>query len=589
MARAATARKPAIPFENRGPGIRLPKPKFVESNNLTEPFQRRFSQLTSDWTPFRDEWQGILELTRPRRGKFMILDKQQTRLHGKILNNTATIASRTCSAGMMSGVSSPARPWFRITTDDPDLSEFSSVKSWLMTTARRMSTVFARSNVYNMLATIYGDLGDIGNGCNLLEEDFEDVVRATLFPPGQFRFAVNGRGTVDTVYREFPRTVIQLVDLYGDDVSKHVRAMYDQGNYDAIVMCVQAIEPNMKQVRNSYGVEGKPFISAIFERDGDRDECLEMKGYNEWPLQAPRWDVMAGDVYGNGPGLDAFGDNKALQRLERRKAQAGDKLVTPPVQAPTAARRTMTHVPGGVVFNDATTPGGVIRPLYEQNPQGIRFLSEEIMQHERRINTAYYADLFLMLAQSDRREITAREIEERHEEKLLALGPVLERLHDELLSPLIARTYAIMDRAGLIPEPPQELQNVPVKIEYISLLAQAQRAVSTGATEKFFGFVGNLAAGKPDVLDKVDFDQALDVYGDNIGIDPSIIVGDEEVRKTRAARAQQQAAQAAAAAAPAALQGAQAAKVLSETDLGADSALSRILDSGGFSAGGAVQ
>ena len=50
------------------------------------------------------------------------------------------------------------------------------------------------------------------------------------------------------------------------------------------------------------------------------------------------------------------------------------------------------------------------------------------------------------MAFSDRRQITAREIEERHEEKLLMLGPVLERLNDELLRPLIDRTFNIMVR-----------------------------------------------------------------------------------------------------------------------------------------------
>jgi len=53
---------------------------------------------------------------------------------------------------------------------------------------------------------------------------------------------------------------------------------------------------------------------------------------------------------------------------------------------------------------------------------------------ENRIERSFYVDLFLMLANSDRRQITAREIEERHEEKMLMLGPVLQRLNDELLA-----------------------------------------------------------------------------------------------------------------------------------------------------------
>ena len=186
-----------------------------------------------------------------------------------------------------------------------------------------------------------------------------------------------------------------------------------------------------------------------------------------------------------------------------------------------------------------------------------------------------------MLTLSSRRQITAREIDERHEEKLLMLGPVLERLHSELLDPLIDRTFNIMMRNNLMPEPPKELDGIDLKVEYISVMAQAQRAIGTGAIERLAGFVGNLAAAKPEVLDKLDADQSIDEYAEMLGVPPKIVVSDDQVAKIRAQRAEMQKQQMMMDQAQSSVQmagtGAQAAKVLSEADTDGNNVLSNIL------------
>jgi hypothetical protein len=141
-------------------------------------------------------------------------------------------------------------------------------------------------------------------------------------------------------------------------------------------------------------------------------------------------------------------------------------------------------------------------------------------------------------------------VAERHEEKLLMLGPVLERLHNELLSPLIDNTFDFASRANILPVPPRELENMEIKVEFISVLAQAQRAVAAQGVDRLLGTVGNLAQLKPEVLDKIDFDQVVDDYGDMYGVNPKIIIPDDKVAEIRAQRAQAQQAAEAAAAAP---------------------------------------
>jgi hypothetical protein len=238
--------------------------------------------------------------------------------------------------------------------------------------------------------------------------------------------------------------------------------------------------------------------------------------------------------------MEALGDVKQLQLGERRMMQAIEKMVNPPLLAPTHLQNgSINTLPGGVTYIDVRDGMQGMKSAYDVNPR-VDQLEAKQAQVRDRIRRAFFEDLFLMLAQTDRREITAREIDERHEEKLLALGPVLEQLNQDLLDPLIDITFDIMVKQGLIPPAPEEISGLPLKVEYISIMAQAQKLVSIAGVERFATFVGQVAKQMqdPNALDKVDMDQLIDVYGDLTSVPPGIIRTDEDVELVRQLRAQ---------------------------------------------------
>jgi hypothetical protein len=283
---------------------------------------------------------------------------------------------------------------------------------------------------------------------------------------------------------------------------------------------------------------------------------------------APRWETTAEDVYGtNCPGMIALGDIKGLQLEEKRKAQAIDKMTNPPLRGPASLRNSpVSSLPGGLtLFDQGQETGGGLAPIYEVNPR-INELMQDISNIENRIDRCFYADLFMMLENLDGvQPRNILELSQRKEEKLLQLGPVLEDLHNDFLDKVIDRTFNIAERGGLIPPAPEELQGSPLRVEYISILAQAQQAVGTASIERLSGFIGGLAAVYPSVADKFDADQAVDEYSELIGTSPKIVVADDKVKEIRAARQQQQEQQQAL---DTAQQGAATAKVLSETKVG---------------------
>lgn len=577
----------------------LPVEKYESKRYLNELIR---SQLDVERSSFISHWSDLGTYIMPRRPRFTLTDVNRgDRRNQAIIDSTATFAARTLASGMMSGVTSPARPWFRLATPTPGMMENANIKMWLYTVGNIMSTVYLRSNLYNVLPIIYGDMGTFGTACMFVEEDFEgDVLRFYPFAIGEYMISNNDKLKVDCFVREFQMTVRQIVQKFGkfgpdgkieswDNFSLNIRNLWEQGQREAWIDLVHIVKPNDNYDPRKLESKYKKYISCYYERGSDGssqdtqfhdDRVLREAGYDYFPVLAPRWEVNGEDAYGtNCPGMIALGDVKQLQLGERRMMQAIEKMVNPPMVAPTHMRQSKTSIlPGDITYADIRDGQGGFRPAHEVNPrvQELAFKQQEV---QKRIQRAYFEDLFLMLASSNRREITAREIEERHEEKLLALGPVLEQLNQDLLDPLIDITFQICLRQGLFPPAPEELQGVDLKVEYISVMAQAQKLVGIAGLERFAGFAQGVIAADPSmaVLDKVDLDQMLDVYADAVSIAPNIVRSDEDVaaireekRKAQAMQARMQQLQ----------EGAKAAKdfAAASTDPQAPNALTRMID-----------
>lgn len=570
---------------------------------ISQPYTKRSelellrAQMDLERCSFLPTWREAGEFILPRRPRFVTTDTDRggRRTH-RIIDSTATLSARTLRSGMMSGVTSPARPWFQLTTSDPDLSEDSEVKDWLYLVTQRMTNVFLKSNLYNVLPIVYGDIGVFGTGCVLMEEDMEDVLRFYPFPIGSYMIANDEKLRINVFFREFRMTVRQVVRKFGFDrltgkidwtnISSAVRAMWENKLPEVWVDIRHCIRPNPdydpRKIHSKYKKYSSDYYEAGFYSNGETAMndlsglFLSSKGYDYFPVLAPRWEVTGEDVYGTScPGIDAMGDIKQLQLGEKRGMQAIEKMVNPPMIAPTAMRNQKTSIlPGDVSYSDAPQQSG-FRPAQEINPRIVE-LGQKQSEARDRIRRCFFEDLFLMLSDSDRRQITAREVDERHEEKLLALGPVLEQLNQDLLDPLIENSFLIMLRHDkLIPPAPKKLHGQALSVEYLSIMAQAQKLIGIEGIERFATFAQGVIQVDPSAQDKVDSDGMLEKYGDMVSLPPGIVRSDDQVQAIRAQKqkaAQQQQQQQAMA------QAAQTAQTLGNTPTDGNSALSQLMD-----------
>ena len=543
---------------------------------LNEKYMRRLGTLKLERESYFAHWKKITDTLLPRSGRYFLEDRNAgERRNLDIYDSTATRALNILAAGMMAGMSSPARKWFNLALTDQALMEYQPVKEWLDQAASVLRDIFARSNVYRVLHGIYEEMGAFGTACAYIFRDHQDLVR--LYPQtiGEFYIGQSNRYEVDTVYREFQMQISPLVQEFGrKNVSKAAQALYDKGNMDEWITVVHAIQPRKERDMNKADGVNMPWESIFIEPGQENNLTLRESGFKQFPALTPRWIVRGGDIYGSDcPGMTALGDVLQLQDDQLKKAKGIDYMSDPPLQVPTALRGSEDVLPGGISYYDPAAPTGGIRSSFEVN-LNLQHLLEDILDVRGRINSAFFVDMFQMISSQQRvQPETAREVQEKHEEKLLILGPVLERNQNELLDPLIDNAFMIALEEGHFPPPPQEMQGQEISIEYVSMLAQAQKAVGIGSLDRIVGTVGQMAAVRPEVLDKLNADQIIDEYSNMLGIAPHLIVANEEGAVIRQDRAAAQAAAEQAAAMP---ELANTAKTLSETKVGDSTALDNV-------------
>ena len=475
------------------------------------------SALRSDRLPMWQLFRTLADYYLPRRYVWLLSDKERRVREARnpmILDGTGTKSARTLASGMMNGITSPSRPWFKVRVVGFDDDAENEVRLWLDEVTRRMLLVMAESNFYNSLAVLYLDLVVFGTASMLIYEDRESVIRCSNPALGEFYIAQSHRLQVNTFAREFSYKVHQIEARWGkENMSDALRARVEQGGaaLQQDVDIVHLIIPNP---------DGKgPFAFSEFywEKGAPTGQILERRGYHEMPGIFPRWELTGNDSYGMCPAMDALGDVIQLQHETKKKAQGLDKLVSPPMLADIQlAHRPTALLPNGVTFVSGMQNNGGMKPAYQiQIP--LQELTADIREIQFRISETFHNDLFKMISQLETVR-SATEIDARKEEKLVLLGSVLERFENEALDPAINRIFGCMQRAGLIPPAPESIQNADLEIQYDSILSAAQRAVGVIPTERWLTMVGNVAAIYPSAVNIPNFDQLLRDYARDIGV-----------------------------------------------------------------------
>jgi hypothetical protein len=552
----------------------ITKPESPASRGLNlsrrELLEKRFASVKAMRDPYDPDYAEIERLCLPGRSQLMSGTALKRRANTAKQDTAGIIAGRTLVHGMATGMSSAARPWFKLTTGDPDLDDFAPVKEWLYDTEQKIYAHFASTNYYDAAKIAYSELGHMGFAVTLAVEHREYGAVYHAFDHGEVWIAEDDGLRVSTLFYKTSFTVDQMVRKFPwDKLTQQVRDAYDRGDIGLLCPVMCCIEKNDDRDADRLDTSNKPWRSTWWEvNNADKKTLLKEGGFDSKPFTAPRWETTGSEVYSSSsPGFNALPDLRELEFAARKKGRAMDMMVRPPVFLPgSLQQQALSLDPGSMNFiNDMQGKIDMLKP----DPNVGVWINQDIDRITRRVNQLFYADLWMAI--TDMEGIQPRNQEElmyRNEEKLTQLGPVVDRVNIEKLEVDIDRAFSILDNYRLLKPAPKELQGRPLRVNFVSILAQAQKATSNSAIERAAQFVGYLTGVFPDAPLKFDAEQAIDEFARNSHTSPKIIRSDELVAELKEQMMQEQAAKRAMEMAPAAAQGAQAAELLSRTQVG---------------------
>lgn len=511
----------------------------------------RVKELINKREPYMTRWREIRKYQLPFVGQFDGEDNESTaanRKDTKIYHGISWESNQIFAAGIMSGLTPPNRKWFRMAFDNAELTDNTELGTLLDERMNIINSVLERSNFYTAVHACYLELA-FGQAPLGIFPDSRLGVHFVPYPIGSYAMETGPDGSIEYFCRKYKMSARQLVDKFGEEnVPENIRQELAGGNpgLKANHTVVWYVEPNKAADMNKLGGEYLPYISVYYVEGSEENEFLYIGGFYEFPVPVARYLITGNESYGKGPGWFAEGDSKALQLMEKDRLVAIELGVKPPVQAtPDMANKGINMIPGGKNYRMGSEK---IEPLFNVGAN-LQHLESAIEQQVERIKREYNANLFMMLDELADKQMTAREVLERNQEKMAILGPVVQRMQFEFLGRIIERVYNILDRAHAFPEPEdpelaQMLAGQEVKIEYISPLAQAQKMSGLVNIEQAVAFVGQLGQFDQNVLKKVNWPEAVNKYFEIVGAPAAIKRTDDEynelVQQEQEAMAQMQ-------------------------------------------------
>ena len=494
----------------------------------------RFEHIEGQRDNWNNHYQELADYMLPRKADIVKKRSRGEKKMELIFDGTALQSVDLLSSSLHGMLTSGASAWFHLTMKDEELGRDEEVQRWLEDSSQRMMRAFTMSNFETEVHEMYVDLVVFGTGCMFVEME-NNTLRFSTRHVSEFYVAEDQYGIVDTVFRKYELSARQAVQRFGiDNVGTFIQRTF-KTKPDEEVTILHAVMPRKDRDPSKKDNKNMPFASMYI--------CMETKmiiaesGFQELPYVVPRFLKATGEVMGRSPAMVALPDVKMLNLMSKTIIQAAQKMIDPPLLVPDDGFLLPIRTqPGGLNFyrsgsRDTITPLNTGANI----PIGLQ------MEEQRRlaIRSAFFVD---QLLSGTTPNMTATEVIQRQEERMRVIGPVLGRLMNEMLRPLIDRAFALMLRAEMLSVPPEVLQGVDVDIEYVSPLARAQKSSSVNGVIRALEILMPLAQSLP-VGDHINPDGLVNYLTESLGVPKKVLKPQsaiDEEREERAAMQQEQ-------------------------------------------------
>ncbi len=452
--------------------------------------------------------------------------------NGKLYDSTAIHANELLASALHGMLTNPTSLWFDLTTGVEDLDRNEEVKGWLQKMVRRIHAILNNSNFQTEIHEVFLDLCSFGTASMRIEADDDMILRFHSRPIFELYVKENSKGTIDTVSREYKMSSRQILQEFGKKVftEQQLTEIVKDPLKDWDI--IHLVQPSKDVADGKKRRKKFTSIHVMVKLDVE----LKVAGFHEFPYVIPRWSKISGETYGRSPAMKSLPDIKMINEIMKATIRSAQKIVDPPLQAPDdGVLLPLRTSPGSINYYRAGTKDRIESLQTNGRPElGFQLMEQIKLQ----IRQSFFID---QLQLNEGPQMTATEVIQRSEEKLRLLGPLLGRLHFELLQPMIDRIFGIMIRSGEMPPEsiPEELAGRALDVKFSSAIARAQKTSEVENLNRAIGAMAPIAEADPSVMDNINADEVLRFVSDKFDLPVDIFNKKEEVKEIRNQRQQQ--------------------------------------------------
>ena len=508
----------------------------------------RLSKLESERQVVQEQWDLVRQYVVPFRGQFF---KDTTseggvdwRENRRVYDSTAVNANNILASSLHGAITNPSHQWFAFRFQSDELSDNKEAAQWLHDASQITFETLRDSNFNLQVNECYIDFTSFGTAfitkeVEELDGGFDELMFKSI-PLEESYFEQDYKGNVHIFYRKVKWSALMIYSKFGDEGTPQ----------DIIDKAKQGNAPGQKDIE---------IVFAVYRRDGNYDPTVvatperreygykyflykdgeqlgEEGGYYQMPVLVMRWRNTADSMWGHSPAMIALPDIITLNQLVELILDSLEKVVDPAIKV----------TERGLLSDLNLGPAGlnVVRKMDDMDAfeSRARFDVAELNRAnlQSSIRSIFYVD---QLELKESPAMTATEVSVRYEMMQRLLGPTLGRLESDFLDPLVKSVFADLIRYRKLPPIPEVIGSVDdprVIVEYTGPMARAQKLDMAQSLTNYLMSAAQIGEIKPDALDKIDFDQSMELLAQYHQVEPKVLKSDAAVKKTRDEREDQQ-------------------------------------------------
>lgn len=506
---------------------------------------KEFESMKLVRSRFDFTWQEIAQRINPGQATFTSKILNFQCIEQQKFDSTAARALPKFASIMKSIICPRTRSWAKFCTTDPELTAYFQEYFDDVTSIISKYRYTNKSGFDSAVDTMFTGAGMFGQMPFFVDDRPEGIYYRT-FPMSEVWAKTNAYGEKDTFIRKFKLDKRQAEQLFGDKCPAKIKENKD---CDMQYEFLHYVCPNDKYDANKEDNLSMRYSSYYL--CADTCEIVNVSGYHTMPYCMARVEVFPTEkVYGYGPAMKCLADQKTLNaamRITMREAElAADPEIL--VREDAVVNLNQLGAAGSVIHGGLDDQG---RPSVTTMQRNMDLRAMELLRQELKQNIAdgFCINLLEILI-NDPSAKTATEVMVKKQEQAILLAPMATRIYQEWAAVCCMREFDIHDRAGRLPEMPEDLRAELIRskskltIEFESPLDEAQKSEEAIKLNRYLETVSGYAQVFPDMLNVINPTETAKIIARSIGVPAKALYNDEQLKqveqqKIEAAQAEQ--------------------------------------------------